>query len=100
MINDYTNHSHNYRKILGLIAYKKDFLIGLTEMNSTLIEEMESIEQMRIIENGYSICSVPFESSQPSVNEPSEVQLVWDYVANDNEQKIILRKFLISIINR
>ena len=83
---------HNFRKILGLIAYKKDFLIRLTEMNSTLIEEMESIEQMRIIENGYSICSVPFESSQPSVNEPSEVQLVWDYVANDNEQKIILEK--------
>lgn len=92
LVNDFRNQSHNFRKILGLIAYKKDFLIRLTEMNSTLIEEMESIEQMRIIENGYSICSVPFESSQPSVNEPSEVQLVWDYVANDNEQKIILEK--------
>ena len=62
MINDYINHSHNYRKILGLV-YKKDFLMRLTQMNSTLIEEMESIEQMRIIENGYSICSVPVESS-------------------------------------
>ena len=61
-------------------------------MNPTLVEKMESIEQMRIIENGYSICSVPFESSQPSINEPSEVQLVWDYVANNKEQKIILEK--------
>ena len=72
----------------------------LTQMNSTLIEEMESIEQMRIIENGYSICSVPVESSQPSVNEPLEVQLVWDYVANDNEQKSILKKVFNFNYNR
>ena len=53
---------------------------------------MESIGKMRIIENRYSISSVPFESSQPSINVPSEVQLVWDYVANNKEQKIMLEK--------
>ena len=36
LINDYTNHSHNYRKILGLIAYKKDFLIVDAGMNDLL----------------------------------------------------------------
>ena len=91
-VNNFKTQSYNFRKILGLIAYKKDFLISLTKMNPTLIEELESIEQMRIIENGYSICSVPFELSQPSVNEPAEVQLVWDYVANNKEQKMILEK--------
>ena len=92
LVNNFEAKRHNFRKILGLIAYKKDFLISLTEMNPTVVEKTESIEQMRIIENGYSICSVPFESSQPSINEPSEVQLVWDYVANNKEQKIILEK--------
>tara|TARA_B100000963_G_scaffold51636_1_gene39815 strand:- start:1221 stop:1994 length:774 start_codon:yes stop_codon:yes gene_type:complete len=92
LVNNFGANGHNFRKILGLIAYKKDFLISLIEMNPTVVEKMESIEQMRIIENGYSICSVPFESSQPSINEPSEVQLVWDYVANNKEQKTILEK--------
>ena len=49
---------------------------------------------MRIIEKGYSICSIPFESSQPSINEPSEVDDVWNYVENDQEQQDLLHKVL------
>ena len=82
------------RKILGLIAFKKDFLMKLVDLNSTLVEEMESIEQMRIIENGYSIRSIPFGSSQPSINEPYEVDLVWDYVQKNKEQKNLLKQVL------
>ena len=82
------------RKILGVIAYKKDFLMELTQMESTPIEQIESIEQMRIIEKGYVIRSIPFESSQPSINEPSEVEDVWNYVGNDQEQQDLLQKVL------
>ena len=94
LVNDFRNHSHNYRKILGLIAYKKDFLIRLTEMNSTLIEKMESIEQMRIIENGYLMTSVPVSPSLPSVNEPEEANVILDYIKNNKEQKELLSKIL------
>ena len=66
----------------------------LVDLNSTLVEEMESIEQMRIIENGYSIRSIPFGSSQPSINEPYEVDLVWDYVQKNKEQKNLLKQVL------
>jgi len=82
------------RKILGLIAYRKDFLMELTQMEATPIEQIESIEQMRIIEKGFSMRSIPFELSQPSINEPHEVEDVWQYVAKNSEQKQLLESVL------
>ena len=66
----------------------------ITKMEPTQIEQIESIEQMRIIETGYPISSIPFESSQPSINEPSEVREVWSYVKNNSEQQDLLRQVL------
>ena len=82
------------RKILGLIAYRKDFLMELTQMKATPIEQIESIEQMRIIENGYRISSIPFESSQPSINERSEVDEMWHFMQNNLEQQDLLNQVL------
>jgi len=82
------------RKILGLIAYEKNFLLQLTELEPTPIEIEESIEQMRIIENGYNVSSVAVSPSLPSVNEPSEADIVLSYISNNNEQQDILNKIL------
>lgn len=78
------------RKILGVIAYRKEFLLMLTELPLGLIEQAELIEQMRIIENGYSIRSVPVSPSLPSVNEKHEAQLVIDFINNNSEQLKLL----------
>jgi 3-deoxy-manno-octulosonate cytidylyltransferase (CMP-KDO synthetase) len=82
------------RKILGLIAYRKDFLMKLTDMPSAPIETVEFIEQMRIIENGYALQSVPVSPSLPSVNEPAEAHIVLDYIANNEEQAALLAKII------
>ena len=84
------------RKILGIIAYRKDFLLKLNKLPESEIESSEFIEQMRIIESGYDIYSVPVEPSLPSINEPHEVQIVLDYLKNNREQKIILEKILLN----
>lgn len=82
------------RKILGLIAYRKEFLAALTARPASRIERAESIEQMRIIENGFVLKSVPVNESLPSVNEPSEAELVLEYIKNNPEQKLLLDKIL------
>ena len=82
------------RKILGLIAFRKDFLLNLTSKNSTRIEEFEYIEQMRIIENNYVLKSVPVAPSLPSVNEPEEADIVLDYINKNDKQKLILKKII------
>ena len=82
------------RKILGVIAYKKELLLDLTKLPPSEIEQVEFIEQMRILENGYELRSIPLSSSLPSVNEPNEAKIVLDYIQNDSEQKQLLGKIL------
>ena len=45
----------DYRKHLGLYAYKRDFLLEYVKMPQTFAEKMESLEQLRILENWYKI---------------------------------------------
>ena len=82
------------RKILGIIAYRKDFLLKLNKIPESKIESAEFIEQMRIVENSYDIHSVAVEPSLPSVNEPQEVGIILDYIKNNKEQKALLAKIL------
>lgn len=83
------------RKILGIIAYRKDFLLNLTAEQPSRIETNEFIEQMRIIETGHQLMSVPVEESLPSVNEPEEADEVLAYIENNTEQNMLLNKILV-----
>ena len=82
------------RKILGIIAYRKDFLLQLSTLPVSPIEEAEFIEQMRIIDNGYNLRSIPVSPSLPSVNEPAEAEVVLDYIRRNNEQLALLEQIL------
>jgi 3-deoxy-manno-octulosonate cytidylyltransferase (CMP-KDO synthetase) len=42
-------------KHIGLYAYTRSFLLDFTRMNPTPIEQLEKLEQLRILEHGYSI---------------------------------------------
>ena len=82
------------RKILGIIAYRKSFLLQLTQLPPAAIELAESIEQMRIVENGFAIRSVEVTPSLPSVNEPREAEIVLDYIRQNDEQRKLLEAVL------
>ena len=74
------------RKVLGLIAFRRDYLVELSAMPPSVIETLESIEQMRIVESRGHMVSVPVAESLPSVNEPHEASIVLDYINNNSEQ--------------
>ncbi len=82
------------RKILGIIAYRKKFLLELTNLPPSPIERSEFIEQMRILEYNFSLQSVPVFPSLPSVNEPCEADIVLRYIQQNIEQKALLEKVL------
>ena len=42
-------------KHIGIYAYKRDFLLAYARMNSTPLEQSESLEQLRALENGCKI---------------------------------------------
>lgn len=91
---DFHNQQTYVRKILGLIAFRKDFLQKIVAMPVSRIEKFEFIEQMRVIENGYVMMSVPVEPSLPSVNEPGEADIVLEYIRNNEIQSSLLKQIL------
>ena len=80
------------RKILGIIAFRKEYLQSLISLSPTTIEINESIEQMRIIENGHHLKSVQLDQSLPSVNEPNEIEEVFRHLRKHPIQKRLLWK--------
>ena len=54
-IEEYSLKLEDYRKHLWLYAYKRDFLLEYVKMDQTFAEKMESLEQLRILENWYKI---------------------------------------------
>ncbi len=82
------------RKILGLIAFQKDFILQIAKTPPTPYEQAESIEQSRILETGNYLQSIPVDRSYPSVNEPHEADLVKEFLENDARQAEILKKII------
>tara|TARA_Y100000996_G_scaffold412541_1_gene398897 strand:- start:4522 stop:5292 length:771 start_codon:yes stop_codon:yes gene_type:complete len=91
---DFDIQTKDIRKILGIIAFTKEFLLELSKLKSGKIESTESIEQMRILENGYSITSIPFDKNQASINEPDDLEIVLQILNKDKEQKELLTQVL------
>jgi len=88
---DFEKQKTFVQKLLGIMAYRKDFLLKLTSLKPSLIEQAESIEQMRIIDNGFSLRSVLVGPSLPSINEPDELNIVLDLLEQDAEQCELLK---------
>ncbi len=91
---DYDVQMGYIRKILGLFAFRRDTLLALAASAPTPIEQAESIEQMRLIEQGRHMVSVPVDSALPSVNEPHEADIVLNSLAENSVQKALLEKVL------
>ena len=83
------------RKILGVIAYRKSFLKALCFSDPTPIEALEFIEQMRILETDHFLYSLSVEPGLPSVNEPLELDIVLNYLAQNIEQLEVLKAITI-----
>ncbi len=46
---------HRAYEHIGIYAYRKDFLLRYAKMSPTLLERTESLEQLRVLENGFRI---------------------------------------------
>lgn len=66
----------NYRKILGVIAYRTNILQKLVQIKPSSNELKLSIEQLRIIENNYVLKSIKVKKTLQSINVISDVEKV------------------------
>lgn len=63
-------------KHIGIYAYKREFLLNFANMQPSILEQTESLEQLRALENGYKIKVLPVEYSVVGVDTPEDLEEV------------------------
>lgn len=66
-------------KHIGIYAYRRDFLLNYARMKPTLLEQTESLEQLRAIENGYKIKVITSEKRFIGVDTKEDLAKVNEY---------------------
>ncbi len=74
----------DYYRHIGLYAYKREFLLKYAEMNQTMLEKTESLEQLRVLENGYKIKVVNTEFSVKGVDTAEDLKEVCRFIIEEN----------------
>ncbi len=67
---------HHFFKHIGLYAYRTDILKLLTQLPQSSLEKAESLEQLRWIENGFSIAVVETEFESISIDTPDDLKKI------------------------
>lgn len=57
---------------IGLYAYRRDFLLRLAELERTPLEKLENLEQLRVLENGYSIAVGVVDEPTVGIDTPED----------------------------
>lgn len=73
---DVWQEKHTFYKHIGLYAYRADVLRKVTELPQGVLEKCESLEQLRWLENGYTIkCSVTNHQTY-AIDTPEDLKTV------------------------
>jgi 3-deoxy-manno-octulosonate cytidylyltransferase (CMP-KDO synthetase) len=70
-------------KQVCVIPFKRDFLIKYNSMDQTTLEIIESVDMMRVLENGYTIKMVYIEEENCSVDTEKDLLNVIELMKND-----------------
>lgn len=68
------DHAVKHYKHIGVYGYKVWFLKKFSKMPKTKLEEAESLEQLRAIENGYKIRVVETECQTVGIDTPEQIK--------------------------
>lgn len=65
---------HGYLRHLGLYAFRMGFLQEFVRLGPSFLEQMECLEQLRALENGYAIGVVKVKDAPLEIDTPEDLQ--------------------------
>ena len=82
--------NHTYYKHVGIYAFKASVLKELVALPQSALELSENLEQLRWLENGYSIKVCRTKVGNMGIDTPEDLEIAEQYLANMNiDNKII-----------
>lgn len=74
-------------KHIGLYVYQRDFLLSYSQLPVGPLEQAERLEQLRALENGYSIRVVETEYESLGVDTPADLERISQLFGMSNARK-------------
>jgi len=71
---DWIQH-HTFYKHIGIYAYRSDILDSITKLKPSVLEKAESLEQLRWIENAYSIKVTETALESKGIDTPEDLEV-------------------------
>lgn len=71
-------------KHLGLYCYRKDFLLHYADLSPTPLQQVEDLEQLKVLEHGYRIKTVTVGNESMDVNTPEDIKKVEQLLCKQN----------------
>lgn len=75
---------HTFYKHIGLYAYRTDVLRKITLLQQGKLELVESLEQLRWLENGYKIKVGTTDAETIGIDTPDDLRLAEQFLAKQN----------------
>lgn len=73
---------HQYFKHIGIYAYRAPVLRHITALEQGILEQAESLEQLRWLENGYTIKTAVTNHESLAVDTPEDLEKVVKYLSD------------------
>jgi 3-deoxy-manno-octulosonate cytidylyltransferase (CMP-KDO synthetase) len=73
---------HPYYRHVGMYAYRNDVLDKITDLPVSALEKAESLEQLRWIENGFTVKCVLTEFESVCVDTPEDAERIKEFFKN------------------
>jgi 3-deoxy-manno-octulosonate cytidylyltransferase (CMP-KDO synthetase) len=77
---------HTYHRHVGMYAYRSDILERIAELPVSSLEQAESLEQLRWLENGFSIQCVATKFESHCIDTPEDLQKMLSWMEKNNIQ--------------
>jgi len=71
---------YKYLKHIGIYSYRREFLIKLSEIGPSSLERTEKLEQLRVLENGFTIKVAETDNEPLSVDTPEDLCRAREYL--------------------
>lgn len=74
----------SYYKHIGIYAYRKKALLDFTKLPEGTLENIEKLEQLRYLENGYKIKMTLTNHTPIGIDTPEDLELAEKYLKNNS----------------
>lgn len=79
---------HTFYKHIGIYGFRGDVLTEITKLPSGSLEKAESLEQLRWLENGYTINVVVSNYETVGIDTPHDLERAAEYIRNNRHNEI------------